>query len=93
MHKSSIVRAHPNIAFIKYWGNQNDSLRIPSNSSLSMNLDGLYTETSVEWSSEATSDSLKLNGRLQVGQPRERVSTHVDGSGQRLQLTTYTQGE
>ena len=30
--------AHPNIAFIKYWGNQDDDLRLPASSSLSMNL-------------------------------------------------------
>jgi diphosphomevalonate decarboxylase len=37
--------ANPNPAFIKYWGNRNDTLRIPSNGSISMNLDGLYTRT------------------------------------------------
>ncbi len=30
--------AHPNIAFIKYWGNRDDSLRLPQNGSISMNL-------------------------------------------------------
>ena len=35
--------AHPNIAFIKYWGNRDNDLRLPCNGSLSMNLSGLET--------------------------------------------------
>ena len=30
--------SHPNIAFIKYWGNRDNTLRIPANGSISMNL-------------------------------------------------------
>ena len=33
--------AHPNIAFIKYWGTGTISLRLPSTGSISMNLDSL----------------------------------------------------
>lgn len=33
------VRATPNIALIKYWGNRNDDLRLPAADSLSMTLD------------------------------------------------------
>ena len=39
--------AHPNIAFIKYWGNCEPEDRIPANGSISMNLGGL--ETHAEW--------------------------------------------
>ncbi len=39
---SVCARAHPNLAFIKYWGNRDDALRLPANGSLSMNLDGLF---------------------------------------------------
>ena len=40
--------ACPNIAFIKYWGNRDDPrLRLPSNGSISMNLDGLFSRTTV----------------------------------------------
>ena len=35
--------AHPNIAFVKYWGNQDNVLRLPANASLSLNLGGLET--------------------------------------------------
>jgi hypothetical protein len=39
--------AHPNIAFIKYWGNRDEALRLPANGSISMNLAGLETRTTV----------------------------------------------
>ena len=48
MH-SATAQAHPNIAFIKYWGNKDEALRVPANGSLSMNLDGLYTRTTVSF--------------------------------------------
>jgi len=41
------ARAHPNIAFVKYWGNRDDLLRIPRNGSISMNLAELHTTTEV----------------------------------------------
>jgi diphosphomevalonate decarboxylase len=74
-HKAT-ARAHPNIAFIKYWGNWNEELRIPENSSLSMNLDGLYTETTVIWD-DKDSDSLVLNGEVQSGHALTRVAKHL----------------
>ena len=49
--------AHPNIAFIKYWGNQNSELRIPSNGSISMTLGGLETKTSVCFDPELGEDT------------------------------------
>lgn len=72
------ARAHPNIAFIKYWGNRDDDLRLPSNPSISMNLDGLYAETTVEWSSDLTADSLVLNGQPEKGSALDRVAEHLN---------------
>jgi diphosphomevalonate decarboxylase len=45
----STAKAHPNIAFIKYWGNRDETLRLPTNGSISMNLAGLETRTKVEF--------------------------------------------
>jgi diphosphomevalonate decarboxylase len=89
MTTSATARAHPNIAFIKYWGNQNDLLRIPSNPSLSMNLDGFYTETRVEWDAKLKHNVLILNGETPIGGPLERVSKHLDIIRTRLALSTY----
>lgn len=73
-NKKGFALAHPNIAFIKYWGNTDDVLRLPSNGSISMNLDNLNSTTSVEFSVDLNKDSLKLNGHVVEGQGLKRVS-------------------
>lgn len=70
--------AHPNIALIKYWGNQDPSLRLPANGSISMNLGGLETRTSVAFHSDFQSDCLILNGQSQSGPALERVSAFLN---------------
>jgi diphosphomevalonate decarboxylase len=82
------ARATPNIAFIKYWGNRDEDLRLPANPSISMNLDGLYTETTVTWSDELNSDELILNGKTETGAARERVSAHLSRLRQRFPVIT-----
>lgn len=78
------ARANPNIAFIKYWGNRDDALRLPANPSISMNLEGLYTETRVEWDKKLTQDALILNGSTAEGATLNRVSVHLDHVRTRL---------
>lgn len=68
--------AHPNIAFIKYWGNRDDALRLPSNGSISMNLDGLFTQTTVTFS--GPEDSLAINDKSVTGPGLARVSALLD---------------
>jgi diphosphomevalonate decarboxylase len=77
---SATALAHPNIAFIKYWGNRDDDLRLPMNSSISMNLDGLFTRTKVTWNEnrEAVSDTLILNGEAIPGKALLRMSNLLD---------------
>jgi diphosphomevalonate decarboxylase len=70
--------SHPNIAFIKYWGNRDALLRIPLNGSISMNLDGLETTTRVTFDSSLISDSLQLNGKPADDQQIQRVSAFLD---------------
>jgi len=72
------AQAHPNIAFIKYWGNSDETLRIPVNSSLSMNLDGILTQTTVRLDGQLSSDMLELNDEKVTGAALERVSEHLD---------------
>jgi len=67
-----------NIALIKYWGNRDHQLRLPSNSSLSMNMAGLTTTTTVEFDPSLKSDVLILGGRKIVGAGRDRVSRFLD---------------
>lgn len=42
------VRAHSNIALVKYWGKKDSKLKIPLNNSISLTLDSLHTTTSAE---------------------------------------------
>jgi diphosphomevalonate decarboxylase len=78
MYQKATARAQANIAFIKYWGNQNEDLRLPENSSLSMNLDGLFTETTVIWDDAQEKDTLVLNNQAEEGQPLTRVVKHLN---------------
>lgn len=68
----------PNIAFIKYWGNRDHELRIPSNGSISMNLGGLFTRTRVTFDIGLLCDELILDDQIQVGAPLQRVSALLD---------------
>ncbi len=86
--KSATAAAHPNIAFIKYWGNRDDNLRLPVNPSISMNLDGLATETTVTWADELTADELTLNGTAQSGAALARVTAQLDVLRERLGIAT-----
>ncbi len=75
---AGIQVAHPNIAFIKYWGNRDNALRLSSNGSISMNLEGLFTRTTVTFSAALTTDSLRIGDRPVTGPGRERVSFTLD---------------
>ncbi len=68
------AEAHPNIAFIKYWGNRDHEARLPSNGSLSMNLAALTTRTRVAFRPDLSADRLILQGREVTGPALARVS-------------------
>ncbi len=52
--------APANIAFIKYWGKADDALRLPLNSSISMNLSECTTTTTVEFSDSYKEDAVEF---------------------------------
>ncbi len=87
------ARANANIAFIKYWGNRNESLRLPVNSSISMNLNGLFTETSVTWDTALQFDTLVLNGTADQGKALDRVAKHLQALRDRLGIVGYARVE
>ena len=75
MDRTATAAAHPNIAFIKYWGNRDDALRLPANGSISMNLGALYTKTTVTWKGGLPgSDTLTVNDMPVTGPALERVT-------------------
>ena len=75
---TATAQANPNIAFIKYWGNRDNTLRLPVNGSISMNLDGLSTRTTVSFQPSLPFDELIINGHEVIGQGLDRVSYILD---------------
>src|SRR5215213_5986242 len=75
---TATAQANPNIAFIKYWGNRDNTLRIPLNGSISMNLDGLYTRTTVSFQPSLPFDELIINGHEVMGAGLNRISYILD---------------
>jgi mevalonate pyrophosphate decarboxylase len=72
------AQAAPNIAFIKYWGNRDNTLRLPMNGSISMNLDGLYTRTTVSFQHSLAFDELIINGHdLALVKILQSLSNHI----------------
>lgn len=69
------ARAHANIALVKYWGKENEEQVIPYNSSLSLTLDKLYTDTIIESSDK---DAFVLNGAVQGSSETEKIIRFVD---------------
>ena len=67
-----------NIAFIKYWGNRSEELRLAANSNLSMNLDGLFTRTTAVFDPRLLADELELNQKRVTGPALARVSRFLN---------------
>ena len=70
--------AHSNIALVKYWGKRPDGaadLNLPAVSSLSMTLDDLRTETTVE---PGDTDSFTLDGVAHGDSMAGKVFAHLD---------------
>jgi diphosphomevalonate decarboxylase len=75
---SASAIAHPNLAFIKYWGNRNNELRLPVNGSISMNLDGLETRTTVLFNDSLVADEVTINGNISPVDASARVKRILD---------------
>lgn len=72
------AEAPANIAFIKYWGNSDAHLRIPYHNTISMNLSGAKTTTTVEFTSALDADEVMIGGKKVEGTAAERVSAVLD---------------
>lgn len=86
------AKAPANISFIKYWGKRDDDLRLPLNSSISMNLSNCYTVTTIEFSPNYQKDESKfLDKKDHVGyfvqEERRRIVKHLDRIRERVGTT------
>ncbi|MCI1673187.1 MAG: diphosphomevalonate decarboxylase [Bifidobacterium tibiigranuli] len=85
---SATACAHANIALIKYWGKADEGLVIPTTSSLSLTLDGLSTQTTVEFlaggETLAGGDGARADGdevRADGGVLRSEAGERTDAAG------------
>src|SRR3989339_1401000 len=70
--------APSNIAFTKYWGRKDETLRLPENGSICMCLSNLLTTTTVEFSQGYQQDEVTINGGgLEAGEAK-RIIKHLD---------------
>jgi|SRR3989344_1359148 len=70
--------APSNVAFIKYWGRKDEKLRLPQNSSISMNLSNLFTITTVEFSEKYAEDTIIINQRNEPLEKAQKIIEHLD---------------
>jgi diphosphomevalonate decarboxylase len=70
--------AHPNIALVKYWGNADQKLRLPANPSLSMNMAGVTSTTTVVFDPTLRTDQVTLDDQPLTIEGRARVVAHLD---------------
>jgi diphosphomevalonate decarboxylase len=75
--KSTAI-APSNIAFIKYWGKADDQFRTPLNPSISMNLSGAQTKTTVEFLDTYKTDSIEFIGEEILEKEVVRITSHLD---------------
>ena len=74
MTPAATASANTNIALIKYWGKADESLTIPTASSLSLTLGGTRTTTTVSFDGGADgADAVTINGAAPGGTARARV--------------------
>jgi diphosphomevalonate decarboxylase len=78
-----------NIAFIKYWGRKDHLLRLPLNSSISMNLDGATTTTTVVFYPALETDQITIEGADAAEKAGQRVSEHLDRVRALARINTY----
>jgi diphosphomevalonate decarboxylase len=72
------ARARANIALAKYWGKSDVANNLPAVPSLSMTLDPLLTETTVEFRKDLSHDEFVLNGGAAQSAEDARTTTLLD---------------
>jgi diphosphomevalonate decarboxylase len=72
------ARAHANIALAKYWGKLEHGHNLPAVPSLSLTLDALETETTVEFDDGLAADEFSLDGRPAKEKEMKRVVGLLD---------------
>lgn len=81
-------KASTDLAFIKYWGKKDGSLRLPENDSFSMILDGLDTITTIEFQPQLKQDEIMIDGE-KLSTEVNRVSKHLNLLKEQAGINTF----
>jgi diphosphomevalonate decarboxylase len=73
MSSKATALARANIALAKYWGKSDVALNLPAVPSISITLEPMRTETTVEFDAALNEDVVMLNGKLAEGKARLRA--------------------
>ncbi|MBK9750071.1 MAG: diphosphomevalonate decarboxylase [Chloroflexi bacterium] len=92
MRRASAI-AHPNLAFVKYWGKANSELNIPFNGSISMNLSSAKTVTTITFDEGYDQDHITIDGETLHHQAKAglRISQHLDRLREIAHTSTFAQ--
>ncbi len=82
------AQAPANIALIKFWGKRNETLRLPMNDSISLNLSSASTVTTVEFINNLREDKLILDGLSVTGEEKSRVTKHLNVIREMAKIST-----
>lgn len=86
--KKSTAIATSNIAFTKYWGRKDETLRLPINGSVAMNLSGLLTTTTVKFDENLKKDDITINNDKNEKEV-EKVIKHLNRIRKLAKINTY----
>lgn len=86
MPKKATAIAPASVALIKYWGRKDETLRLPINGSIAINLDALLTTTTVEFSPSFAKDSIVIDGDEKI-EESVRAKKHIDRIRSRANIT------
>ncbi|MGB8646502.1 MAG: diphosphomevalonate decarboxylase [Anaerolineae bacterium] len=88
-NRKATAKSYSNIAFIKYWGNRDQALRLPLNDSLSMNLEALTAETTVQFDDLLGEDKISINDMEVADTARNRISAQLDRVRAEAKITAH----
>jgi diphosphomevalonate decarboxylase len=81
--------AHPNLALVKYWGQRDLVRQLPLNDSISVNLSGATTTTTVQFDAALEKDEFELDGARPSAAAAARVSAHMQRIRALADMATY----
>ncbi len=82
------AKAHTNIALAKYWGKIDEQFNLPAVPSLSLTLNALWTQTSVQFDDALPCDHFTLNEQPASALQLSRVSALLDRVRTRANITS-----